>query len=146
MSRLLWIVQVALTLVFLFSGSFKLIAPIEMLTASLPLPSAFIRFLGAAETLGALGLCLPGLLRVQTRLVPLAAAGLVIIMAGATLLTPALTGGQIAPALLPLALGVLAAFVAYGRSRLAPLPQAPRRPSRISRDLARPMVESSDPA
>jgi len=45
--------------------------------------------------------------------------GLVIIMLGATVVTAAT--GQLLPALFPLVIGLLAAFVAYGRSRLAPL-------------------------
>jgi len=70
------------------------------------------------EVLGALGLILPGLLRIRPGLTPLAAAGLVIIMIGATVLTFAADG--FAMALPPLVVGILAAFVAYGRWRLAP--------------------------
>ena len=40
-----------------------------------------------AEVLGAIGLILPGLLRIRPDLTPLAAVGLVIIMIGATALT-----------------------------------------------------------
>ena len=68
--------------------------------------------------LGALGLVLPGLLRVRPVLTPLAAAGLVIIMIGATVVMWA--GGMVAVALMNLVVALLAAFVAYGRSRLAP--------------------------
>jgi len=82
------------------------------------LPGLFLRFLGVAEVLGAIGLILPGLLRIRPALTPLAAAGLVIIMIGATALT--LAGGDVAAALIPLVVGLLAAFVAYGRWRLAP--------------------------
>jgi hypothetical protein len=71
-----------------------------------------------AEVLGALGLILPGLLGIRTGLTPLAAAGLVIIMTGATVLTVA--SGELALALIPLVVGLLSAFVAYGRWRLAP--------------------------
>ena len=38
---------------------------------------------GLAEILGGLGLILPGVTRIQTRLVPLTAAGLVLVMMGA---------------------------------------------------------------
>jgi hypothetical protein len=72
-----------------------------------------------AEVLGALGLILPGLLRIRPGLTPLAATGLVIIMIGATVIT--LLGGETAAALISLVVGLLAAFVAYGRWRLAPL-------------------------
>lgn len=62
---------------------------------------------------------LPGLFRVRTYLTPPAAAGLVIIMIGATTIMPATSG--IAQPLMPLCVGLLVAFVAYGRWRLAPI-------------------------
>src|SRR5947208_8185045 len=86
-----------------------------LLAALLALPGWFLRFLGVAEVLGALGLILPGLLRIRPGLTPLAAAGLVIIMIGATVIT--LVGGMVAVALMNLVVALLAAFVAYGRWR-----------------------------
>jgi len=111
----LWIIQGLLALLFLFAGSMKLIVPIEMLTAQmpLPLPGLFLQFIGVAEVAGAIGLILPGLLRIRPILTPLAACGLLIIMIGATVVT--LAGGEVMPALLPLVMGLLCAFVAYGR-------------------------------
>ena len=119
MNVALWVVQAVLALVFLFAGATKLILSMETLTAmsspnQIALPGLFIRFIGVAEVLGAVGLILPRLLRIRPGLTPLAAAGLVIIMIGATSLT--LAGGDIAPALIPLIVGLLAGFVAYGRS------------------------------
>jgi len=118
MTRALWIVQGLLALLFLWAGGIKLVLPLEKLTGPLPLPGLFLRFIGVAEVLGAIGLILPGLLRIRPGLTPLAAAGLVIIMAGATAVT--LASGDVAMALIPLVVGLLAAFVAYGRWRLAP--------------------------
>jgi DoxX-like protein len=117
-NRALWIVQGLLALTFLFAGGMKLIMSIEEMTKDVPLPGLFLRFLGVAEMLGAIGLILPGLLRIRPGLTPLAAAGLVIIMIGATVITLVTMGA--APALIPLTVGLLAAFVAYGRWRLAP--------------------------
>jgi len=94
----------------------KLVLPLEAMTGPIPLPGLFLRFIGVAEVLGAIGLILPGVLRIRPGLTPLAAAGLVIIMIGATVLT--LAGGAVALALIPLVVGALAAFVAYGRWRL----------------------------
>jgi uncharacterized membrane protein YphA (DoxX/SURF4 family) len=119
MNRALWIVQVLLALLFLFAGGMKLILPIEEMTKQIPLPGLFLRFIAVVEILGAIGLILPGLLRIRPGLTPLAAVGLVIIMIGAIVVTLATGGG--AQALLPLVTGLLAAFVAYGRWRLAPL-------------------------
>jgi len=120
----LWIVQGLLALLFLFAGGMKLILPIEEMTRDVPMPGPFLRFIGAAEVLGGLGLVLPGLLRIRPGLTALAAAGLVIIMLGATVAS-FVTGGAVM-ALMPLVVGLLAAFVAYGRWRLAPHGGAPR--------------------
>lgn len=116
----LWTVQVLLALLFLFAGGMKLILPIEEMTREISLPGPFLRFIGVTEVLGALGLILPGLLRIRPGLTPLAAAGLVIIMTGATVV--ALVSGGVLMALMPLVVGLLAAFVAYGRWRLASRP------------------------
>jgi hypothetical protein len=123
MTYVLWIVQGLLALLFLFTGGIKLVLPLEVLTEGSPLPGWFVRFLGVAEVLGAIGLILPGLLRIRPGLTPLAACGLVIIMIGATVLALAgvVPGGGVAPVLIPLVVGILSAFVAYGRWRLAPL-------------------------
>ena len=115
MKYALWIAQVLLALAFVSAGATKLILPGEALTAYYPFPELFIRFIGVCELLGAIGLILPGLLRIRQALTPLAAAGLAIIMAGATVMTLVIGGG--ASALMPLVLGLLAVFVAYGRTR-----------------------------
>jgi uncharacterized membrane protein YphA (DoxX/SURF4 family) len=113
----LWIVQVLLALLFLFAGGMKLILPIAAMTKDMPMPGWFLRFIGVAEVLGAFGLILPGLTRLGTALTPLAAVGLVLIMIGATVLT---ASGGVAMASIPFVVGLLAAFVAYGRGRLTP--------------------------
>jgi DoxX-like family len=121
MTYALWIVQALLALIFVFSGGTKLVLPLEMLTEQTPLLGWFVRFLGVSEVLGAIGLILPGLLGIRPGLTPLAAAGLVTIMIGATVLTWAgVVPGGVALALIPLVVGLLSAFVAYGRWRLAP--------------------------
>lgn len=91
----------------------NLALPLDVLTAQFPLPGVFVRFIGACELLGVIGLILPGLPRIRGGLTPLAATGLVLIMIGAT--TFALSVGQGVAALLPLTVGLLAAFIAYGR-------------------------------
>jgi uncharacterized membrane protein YphA (DoxX/SURF4 family) len=115
----LWIVQGLLAFIFLVAGGTKLVLSIEEMTKDLALPGLFLRLLGVAEVLGAIGLILPGLLHIRPGLTPLAAAGLVLIMIGATGISLAIMGPALA--LIPLVVGLLAAFVAYGRWRLAPL-------------------------
>jgi hypothetical protein len=110
----LWSLQGLLALLFVFAGVTKFTLPPEVLTSGpVSLPLAFIRFIGAAEVLGGLGLIVPGLVRVARGLTTVAALGLVTIMAGATAVTA--LGGTIAPAAIPLAIGALTALVAVGR-------------------------------
>jgi uncharacterized membrane protein YphA (DoxX/SURF4 family) len=120
MTYALWIIQGLLALLFVFAGGFKLFfMPIEALVKETGMPGPFMWLISVAELLGGIGLFLPSLLRIRPGLTPLAAAGLVIIMIGATALT--VSQGNVLPALAPLAVGLLLAFVAYGRWRLAPL-------------------------
>lgn len=109
----LWTAQVLLAALFLFAGVTKLVLPPEAMVGPVALPTLFLRFIGVMEILGAVGLLLPGLLRIRRELTPLACIGLSIIMTGATVVT--LMGGQSAPALIPFTVGVIAVLVMYGR-------------------------------
>ncbi len=124
MNIALWIIQVLLALLFLFAGGTKLVLPIDVLTSmgspnQVHLPGLLIRFIGIYEVLGALGLILPRAFSQANGFDTMAAAGLVIIMIGAIVLT--IIGDGIAPAITPLIAGLLCAFVAYGRWRIRPL-------------------------
>jgi uncharacterized membrane protein YphA (DoxX/SURF4 family) len=124
MNILLWIIQALLALTFLFSGGLKLVLPSDVLQSMGPpsqivLSGSFLKFIGVCEILGGLGLILPGVLRRQQYLTPLAAAGLIIIMIGAVTVT--ILGLGFAMAISPLIVGLLCVFVAYGRWRLRPL-------------------------
>jgi uncharacterized membrane protein YphA (DoxX/SURF4 family) len=110
----LWVIQGVLAALFLFAGAMKLVTPVDKLAEMSALPVAFMQFIGCAEVLGALGLILPGLLRIKQVLTPLAASGLAIIMSGAVVAT--LETGPAAGALVPLIVGALLAFVFHGRS------------------------------
>jgi len=100
---------------FAFAGGVKLVLPVEaMQQGPMALPGPFLRFIGVAELCGAIGLILPWALRIQPRLTPVAASGLVVIMMGATVVTA--LGGQLAGALFPLAIGALLTVVAYQRT------------------------------
>ena len=124
MNILLWILQILLALLFLFAGITKLVLPIEVLMQNaspnaIHFSNAFLKFIGVVEVLGALGLILPGVFHKQQQLTPLAAVGLVILMIGAVVVT--IIGEGIGMAITPFVVGLLCAFVAYGRWKLRPL-------------------------
>jgi len=119
MNILLWIVQALLSLLFIFAGVMKFLMPVAEMQKGSPivLPGWFFHFIGACEILGAIGLILPALLRIKPGLTPLAAAGLCIIMIGATIITAM---GSVPAAAIPFINCLLTFFVAFGRWRLAP--------------------------
>jgi uncharacterized membrane protein YphA (DoxX/SURF4 family) len=122
----LWILQSLLALLFMFAGVMKFVMSIEEMTKQIALPGSFLHFIGVAEILGAIGLILPGVLRIRVGLAPLAAAGLAIITVGATVIT--VKGGQVGVAMIPLVVAVLSALVAYSRWRMMPGRDSSRAP------------------
>jgi len=121
MNILLWALQVLLALAFFAHGAMFLFPPAaiaEQMNASLP--RWFQLFLGVAEILAAVGLTIPALTRMQTWLVPSAAAGIMIVMVSATVFH--LMRGEISSAVITLVLLMMATFVAYMRWRALPIP------------------------
>ncbi|MCS7221272.1 MAG: DoxX family protein [Anaerolineae bacterium] len=122
MNILLWLLQILLGVYFFFTGIVHFIVP-----PGLPAPMAWMYELspglhylsGTAEILAGLGLILPGLTRIQTRLTPLAAFGLVLVMLGAAIWH--LLRNEFSNIAMNLILAGLSGFVAYGRWRLSPL-------------------------
>jgi putative oxidoreductase len=119
----LWIAQVTLALAFAMAGVMKTTQPISELAKQMvwpgALPPALVRFIGASELAGALGLVLPAATRVKPFLTPLAASGILTIM----LLAMAFHLSRGEGAVLPMNLGfaALAAFVAWGRFKKSPI-------------------------
>lgn len=109
----LWTVQTLLAALYLFAGPFKVLASPEALGPPGPLPIWFLRLIGVFETLGALGLILPGLTGIKRALTPIAATCLIVIMIGATIAT--LMTMSVAAAIVPFVVGLLDAVVAVGR-------------------------------
>jgi putative oxidoreductase len=123
MNIALWILQVLLGIFFLFTGVNHFIVPPglpELMSWMYELPAGLHYFSGTVEILAGLGLILPGLTKIQTRLTTMAGVGLVLIMVGAMVWH--IQRGEVANILQNLILAVLAGFVAYGRWRLKPLP------------------------
>jgi uncharacterized membrane protein YphA (DoxX/SURF4 family) len=115
MNIVLWIVQILLGLLFVFAGVTKFIMTPEQMAQGSPveLPLWFIRFIGACEVLGGIGLVVPWLTGVKKWLTPLAASLLIVIMIGATVISAM---GSIATAILPFVVGLLLLLVAWKRS------------------------------
>ncbi len=120
---ILWIAQVLLAVMFIMSGFMKVSQPIEELSKMLPwasqVPAALVRFIGVSEVLGGLGLVLPSLLRIKPRLTVLAAIGLAAVMVFAALFHA--SRGEFSAIGMNLILAAIALFIAWGRSKKAPI-------------------------
>ena len=120
MNMTLWVLQILLAVAFLAHGWLLLFPPVEILgLMNASIPPAFRIFIGVAEVLAAVGLTLPGIRRVLPWLVPLAAAGLMIVMLGATILHG--MRGEVGSAITTAILFVVATFVAYMRWKVNPI-------------------------
>jgi uncharacterized membrane protein YphA (DoxX/SURF4 family) len=116
-SVLLWIAQLFLAVLFLFAGIAKLTMPLASVARMTGLPVVLLQCISVLEILGAVGLVLPGLLRIRRALTPLAAIGLTGVMTGATILTATSLGVE--QALFPAFVGALLVIVILGRRRWA---------------------------
>ena len=116
MKTLLWVVQVLLAVAFLAHGVMLLFPPASVaVQMNAMLPRWFQLFLGIAEIAAAVGITVPGWTRVQPRLVPMAALGLMIVMVSAT--ASHASRGEYSSALTTVVLMLMAAFVAWQRLR-----------------------------
>lgn len=120
MNIALWILQVLLAIYFLWHGWLFVAPPAEMVE----LMNSFIDpgfrvFIGVAELLAAAGLILPGLTRVLPWLTPVAAVGLMIVTASATVFH--LSRGETGSAISAAVFFVLVTVVAYLRWKVKPI-------------------------
>ena len=120
MNVALWALQSLLAVAFLAHGWLFLSPPANMVEQfNAFIPPAFRIFIGVAEVVAAVGLTLPGITRILPRLVPWAAAGLMIVMIGATVLH--LTRGEYSSAAVTAILLLLLTIVAYMRWKVKPI-------------------------
>lgn len=118
MNVVLWIIAGLLAAAFLGAGVMKLSKSKEQLVSSgmgwaESYPAGAVKAIGAVELLAALGLVLPALLDIAPVLVPLAAAGLAMIMVGAAVVHA--RRGEYQAIIANVVLLILAAVVAWGR-------------------------------
>lgn len=119
----LWVVQVILALMFGMAGAMKALTPIDELAVDMAwvtaVPPACVRFVGASELLGAIGLIVPAATRIRPKLTGYAASGIALIMALAAALHLYLGEASMVP--INVVLGALAGFVIWGRLVKAPI-------------------------
>ena len=121
MNIVLWVLQALLAIAFFAHGWLFLTPPAELVDQmNASLPRWFQLFLGVAEIVAAVGLTLPGLTGILPWLVTWAAGGVMIVTVSATVLH--LARGEMSSAAITLVLLVMAAFVAYMRHRVVPIP------------------------
>lgn len=120
MSIVLWILQVLLAAQFLFHGYIMVFPPASLAALiNAQFATWFRLFVGIAESLGALGLLLPGMTRILPWLTPLAGVGLSIVAISASVLHFA--RGETSSAITTIVLFLLLVFVSYMRWRVKPV-------------------------
>lgn len=123
MNVVLWIVQALLAVMYLMAGGMKTFRPLNALSTSMAwvrsAPAGFVRFVGIAELLGAVGLILPMVTNIAPWLTVAAAAGLVIVQIGAGVLH--MSRGETRQLPANVVLLVLALLVLVGRVAIAPV-------------------------
>lgn len=119
----LWVAQVVLAGLFLMAGTMKLTTPMDELIAAMAwtgdVPAWLVRFIGASELLGAIGLLLPALLRVKPVLTTWAAIGIATIMVFALVFH--VSRGEASVVGINIVFGLIAVFIAWGRISKAPI-------------------------
>ena len=122
MNVLLWVLQVVLAVLYLAGGSYKVFKFDELASYMRVLPRGGWRALGVLEMVGGVLLVLPAAVTGLPGLTPIAAAVLALETLGLAGLyarySLKLTAAN--PLLWSLVMGLLAAFVAYGRYSLRP--------------------------
>ncbi|MEV0688553.1 DoxX family protein [Nocardia sp. NPDC050378] len=118
MNVVLWIIAGILAAAFLGAGLMKIAQPKQKLVESGmgwagDFGDGAVKAIGVVEVLGALGLILPAVFDIAPVLVPLAATGLALVMAGAAVVHGRRKEPQMIVA--NLVLLALAVFVAWGR-------------------------------
>jgi hypothetical protein len=124
----LWVVQILVAITLLWASAVKLFQPVGEVAAMWPwageVPVAVLKLTGVVDLLGGLGLILPALLRIQPRLTPIAAVGIVVLMFCASAFH--ISRGEGSQIGFNVLFAALSAFVAWGRWRKAPI--APKHP------------------
>jgi hypothetical protein len=125
MHIVLWVLQALLAATLIWAAFAKLFQPIEQLKTMWPwtgeISPGLVKLTGIVDLLGALGLLLPALFRYKPVLTPIAAIGIVLLMISASVFH--ISRGEASQIGFNIVFGLLAALVAYGRLKIAPIHQ-----------------------
>ncbi|HEY0652267.1 MAG TPA: DoxX family protein [Chryseosolibacter sp.] len=116
----LWVAQILLAIMFLQVGFMKTFVPIAELSKMVPLAAempGLIRFIGVSELAGGLGLLLPSALRIWPKGSVWAALALGFVM----VLAAGFHASKNESVIINLVLLAVAAFIAWGRTYIAPI-------------------------
>jgi len=123
MNVLLWVLQIAVALLYLAGGGFKTVNPDDVAKQITALPRGGWRAVGVFEVLGAVLLIVPAAANWMPVLTPLAAASLALetLALAAVYARFSLKLAATNPLVYAVPMALMAAFVAYGRFSLSPL-------------------------
>jgi uncharacterized membrane protein YphA (DoxX/SURF4 family) len=119
----LWAVQLLLTTLFCWAGVVKLFSPRGELTALWPWTAKhpqLVILTGIVDILGGVGLIVPSLLRIKPRLTIYVALGTILLMIIASIFH--IARGEANSIFFNVLVAAMAAFIAWGRSRIWPVP------------------------
>ncbi len=120
MNIILWILQFLLAAQFLFHGYIMVFPPAALVDLMNEQMAPWFRlFVGITESLGAIGLFLPGLTKIMPWLTVWASVGLILVAGSASVLH--FSRGETSSAIITLVIFVLLAFVAYMRWQVKPI-------------------------
>jgi putative oxidoreductase len=123
MNIVLWVIQGLLALAFLLAGIMKAFRPLATLKKNMSwvnsFPGPFVRFIGGAEILGAIGLILPAATGIAPWLTVAAAVGLIVVMVSASIYHA--SRREMSSIGTNIVLLLLAAFIVVGRLAFAQL-------------------------
>ena len=123
MNSALWLAQTLLAASLIWSSFMKLSQPVEKLSSMWPwtaeVSPLLITFTAVVDLFAAVGLTLPSLLRIQPRLTPIAAMGLILLMICASVFH--ISRGEAAKIGPNIIFALIAVFITWGRFRKVPI-------------------------
>ena len=119
MNIVLWIVQILLSVTFIWAGATKLLDPAQLPWPWISENPGLVKVTAVFDLLAGIGLVLPALLRVQPKLTIYAAYGAIALMTAAIIFH--VSRGEASQIGFNIFVVLAAAFVAWGRQKKAPI-------------------------